>query len=161
MFDFLQCNCLSRSISWIKDNYVSLSLNVIGGLLAVGFVDFFRWVRIWYANRKFRHIFGNDIDGEGFYLVYGELSLPTIYRNDGIELHHPYTKPGSPGAFFTIEQPISGGDVRAMKYLAESLTCHSKQSPKLCADSDIKAKLDRDGFCCRTLVARSASILSR
>ena len=93
----------------------------------------------------FKIIFGADIAVQsGFNLVYAQLALPQQYNSNGKPNNHPFVKPGEEfsGTRFSIDRPVSSCELRAAKYLSESIGREINQSPLLSSDFDTKDKYD-------------------
>lgn len=123
-----------------------IGINIIGGAATVSIIDGFRWLRTKIRFRKFRMVFGENFsDQESLHLVYAQLSLiPVIDINTKKQILHPFRKPGEEnvGTGFSIDHPVSSSEVRAAKYLAESIGKETKTSPALSTDLDLKGRLN-------------------
>ena len=88
--------------------------------------------------------FGNDITSiSEFFLVYAEFILPRLINSIPLP-SHPFKKPDIPqsGVSFSITKPVSSCEVRAVKYLAESLYKEGGKTLLLSSDLELKQKLD-------------------
>ena len=93
----------------------------------------------------FKEVFGNDIFySSTFHLVYGQLTLLPDLIPSAILRKYAYVKPGeeNSGNAFSIERPINSCEVRAAKYLAETIGKEAKTSPSLSSDMDLQDRLD-------------------
>ena len=73
--------------------------------------------------------------------------LPVLRDQGGQQITHPYIKPPRRGGIprnesFSIEHPISGGDVRALTYIATLLGLSGKLRPLLVSDTEASSLLD-------------------
>lgn len=123
-------------------NIWQILLNIIGGIMVVLSVELYRLGKAKYFKRRFKSVFGSDVDREGAYhLVYAQLGLPRLF-DQGIEIVRPYIKPENPGTQFSIERPVSFSETRASKYLAESIGKETKRSPALVSDLEVRERLN-------------------
>lgn len=96
----------------------------------------------------FKDVFGKDVfNSYSFHLVYAQLALMPVEGQDGQPIRYPYTKPGDKNlrgrvSAFSIERPISSSEVRAAKYLAESIGKEAKTAPSLSSDVELQDRLD-------------------
>jgi hypothetical protein len=114
---------------------------VISGLITFGLIELIRLLCKMAIHRNFKKVFGTDIGSEqDFHLIYAHL----ILSRDIIAEDYPYRKPGEErsGAGFSIERPVSSCEIRAAKYLSESIAREVKKGPSLSSDIDLKEKLD-------------------
>jgi hypothetical protein len=93
--------------------------------------------------QKFKILFGADIAVQsGLHLVYAQLALPQQQNRNGEPITHPFVKPGeeSSGTGFSIERPVSSCELRAAKYISESMGREINQSPLLSSDFEIQGR---------------------
>jgi hypothetical protein len=123
-----------------------IGINIIGGAATVAIIDGFRFIRSKMRYRSFRVVFGDNFSTPDLiHLVYAQLSLmPVIDVKTREPLAHPFRKPGeeNSGTGFSIDHPVNSSEVRAAKYLAETIGKETKVSPALSADLDLKGRLD-------------------
>lgn len=120
-----------------------LVLNVIGGILSGFAVLVLGW--LWaichrkYSRRKFKRVFGTNVEDTGYTLIYGALELAD--RSSA----HPYLKPrGNPSYRFSISFPVSISEVRASNYLAGTIGQIMGYTPGIRSDLELHDKLDLD-----------------
>ena len=97
------------------------------------------------AAGPFRDVFGKDPFSTGaFHLIYSQLTLLPEMGEGRLFGKFTYVKPGEdkPKSIFSAERIISSCEVRAAKYLAESIGREAKASPSLSSDLDMRDKLD-------------------
>lgn len=129
----------------------SVVLNVIGGALVV----LLAWAYAWMSRRcrqwALKRLMGNDFDRDGQYrVVYGSFVLPPVYDGNGQRLTHPYLKtplpptvPRLPACMgFSIESPVSSGEMRGAAYLAEFFGKWRACPPILVPDNDVVSHVD-------------------
>lgn len=118
-------------------------VGIASGLLTFCIIGSIRYIISRVKRRHLRKLFGEDIvSSNAFHLVYAEFVLPKII--DGHLLPaHPFTKPSreTPGISFSIRNPISSSEVRATKYLAESLFKEKGNTLMLSSDIELLDKL--------------------
>lgn len=125
------------------DPVTQIALNVIGGAITVGLIEFGKYTIAKFNLRKFKNIFGNDLfSPDRLHLIYAQLALPKILREDGSINTHPYVKPDeeTSGVGFSIERPVSSCELRAAKYLSEIMG--KKLSKALCYLLTTSSKID-------------------
>ena len=127
------------------DSVTQVVLNVIGGAITVGLIEFGKFAVAKLNLRKFKNIFGNDLFSlDGLHLVYAQLALPPQQNQNGSINTHPYVKPNEErsGIGFSIERPVSSCELRAAKYLSEIIGKEARRSPVLSSDFDLQDRLD-------------------
>jgi hypothetical protein len=129
----------------------SIGLNVIGGavvaFLSYCYIVILRRFRQWTLKR----ILGADFDREGkYHIAFASFLLPPFRDQQGKIISHPYVKTQLPqgsgrqpaSAGFSIANPVSGGEVRGIAYLAELFGKSRVCAPLLIPDNEIASKLD-------------------
>jgi hypothetical protein len=129
----------------------SLVLNIIGGALVALFALIYgglsRKCRGWAIKR----VMGGDFDKTGVYhIVYGSFILPPVHSQNGQIITHPYFKtplpPSSPRkpapTGFSIDNPVSGCEMRSVAYLAELFGKTRSCAPTITSDNDMASKVD-------------------
>lgn len=96
---------------------------------------------------RFKCLFGIDADHQGrFHIVYGKLLLPEVYDKNGKLLKYPYEKIRTRNYIdkmnFSIQNPISGCELRAAKYITTTFSKYLENDMILIADQDIDDILD-------------------
>ena len=129
------------------DSIINIVWNVVGGAITVGIIESFKFAYSKYVYSKFKDIFGkNIISFNEFNLTYAQLFLPQdmlVKNKDGTDNTHPYIKDNLKNNFhFSIQRPISSCEVRAAKYLTETIGKEVKASPLLSSDVDLQGRLD-------------------
>ena len=118
-------------------------------------VALFAWSYGW-VSRKFRQwaikrLMGYDFDKNGIYhIVYGSFILPAVHGPNGQIITHPYVKtplpPTSPrqpvSAGFSIDNPVSSGEMRGIAYLAELFGKTQSCAPTITPDNDMVSRVD-------------------
>jgi len=119
---------------------MEIIIGVISGLITFGVIELVRFGYFKSVYRKFKAVFGDDIVlSDGFHLVYAELLLPPDITTE----RYPYSKPGTNSQFrFSIERPISSCEIRAAKYLSETIAKETKSGVSLSSDIELKNQLD-------------------
>src|SRR5215216_254667 len=110
------------------NNIKQILLNIVGGAITVALIELGKYILAKIRRRKFKAVFGKDAFSIGsFHLVYAQLTLPTATTERGDVIRQPYQKPGEErlGARFSIERPVSSSEIRAAKYLAETIAKES------------------------------------
>lgn len=93
----------------------------------------------------FKDVFGKDPFSSGaFHLIYSQLALLPELGERGLYGRFSFVKPGEdkPKSLFSAERIINSCEVRAAKYLAESIGSEAKASPALSSDLDMRDRLD-------------------
>ena len=136
-------------------NLDQILFNVVGGvlvaILATVYIRFYKLLKNWW----FQRLLGKDSrKKELFSVVYGKLSLPNIYMEDGSPISHPYVKPPRahnqhliPESAFSIENPISSCEVRGAKYLTSMFAIADGCTPSLVSDLDVDMDLNMSFIC--------------
>jgi len=119
---------------------MEIILGVLSGLITFGVIQLLKYGYSKSVLRKFKAVFGSDIISvNDFHLVYAELSLPP----DITTVSHPYKKPGENLPFrLSIERPISSCEIRAAKYLSETITKEANSGASLSSDIELKSELN-------------------
>ncbi len=136
---------MQQVISWLSD----LPGGIIAGLGTLLVIWVANYIRRRYHDKSFRAFFGSDIaQGQEAYLVYTSFKLnPHKVKVVDNEEKHLYTKrlEGKEGipeliqrAIFSIDAPISGAEMRAVKHLSEAIGGHPGVSLTLIEDYDDK-----------------------
>lgn len=122
------------------------------GIITGVFVSLITLVIIWLGKylisqvrkKHLKEFFGEDVISiNQFFLVYAEFVLPKVIN--GFQLPtHPFKKPDreSSGMSFSISKPLSSCEVRAIKYLSESLYKEGSKSLLLSSDYELMEKLN-------------------
>ena len=127
------------------DSVTQIVLNVVGGAITVGLIEFGKFAASKLKLRKFKNIFGNDLFSlDGLHLVYAQLALPPQQNENGSINTHPYVKPSeeTSGVGFSIERPVSSCELRAAKYLSEIIGKEARRSPALSSDFELQDRLN-------------------
>lgn len=114
---------------------------VISGLIAFCLIELIKFLHKKTIYRNFKNVFGTDIGSEqDFHLIYAQLLLAKEITTE----RYPYRKSGeeNSGGNFSIERPVSSCEIRAAKYLSESIAREVKRGPSISSDTDLKGKLD-------------------
>jgi hypothetical protein len=125
-------------MAWLSDGAEQVLWNVVGGAVTAGLFEAYVRARRFLTRRKYRALFGIDVGTEGLHLVYGLLSLKALAPPDSF----PYRKPGVNAAGFSIETPVSACELRAAKYVSESVAANGLLPPRVLSDSDVASRLD-------------------
>jgi hypothetical protein len=125
-------------MAWFSEGAVQVLWNVVGGGVTAGLFEAYIRGRKCLTGRRYRAIFGADIGTSDFHLLYGLLSLKALEPPD----QFPYRKPGVNNAGFSVEAPVSVCELRAAKYLSESVVSNGFSSPRILADLDVASRLD-------------------
>ena len=126
-------------------------LNIVGGALVVlltwGYASVSRICRRWAQKR----LMGADFDPDGQYkVVYGSFVLPLVYDQSGKRITHPYVKTPLPPTVprqlapmgFSIDSPVSSGEMRGAAYLAEFFGKSRVCPPLLVPDNEVLSHVD-------------------
>ena len=127
-----------------------LAWSVLGGFLAAVAFALCAWLytlaRAKWWRGAFKQVFGPDVARAGeFHLVYTSYNLPPVYKlvdGEEKEIQKPYRKPGAANYSFSIEEPTSGSEIRAFKYLGETIGAQLAVPPSLSTDYELAAKMD-------------------
>jgi hypothetical protein len=117
-------------------------LNIVGGIIVAVLTSFAIWLWRLFENYRIKKLFGNDFKEDGLYsIAYPEFTLKNSVSKGETR---PYKKPDSEdaGAGFSIENPISGCEVRSIGYLATMFGKHRVSAPHITPDTKIKNELD-------------------
>ena len=128
----------SQPMAWFSEGAEQVLWNVIGGAVTAGLFEAYVRGRRCLTGRKYRALFGNDVETKDFHLVFGLLSLKPLVPADS----HPYRKSGLNNAILSIETPVSACELRAVKYLSESIAENGFSSPRVLSDFDVESRLD-------------------
>lgn len=129
----------------------SIVLNVIGGALVALFAWSYGWLSRKCRQWAVKQVMGYDFDKDGIYhIVYGSFILPTLHDQSGQIITHPYIKtplpPPSPrkpaSAGFSIDNPVSSGEMRSIAYLAELFGKTRACAPTITTDNDMVSRVD-------------------
>jgi len=94
------------------------------------------------AGWRYARIYGPDVCDNGLHLVYAALNPPVARTSDGQPVHHVFTKPGLPGAAFSMSAAVNDCELRAVKYLAESVAANTHGWTILTSDEAIADRSD-------------------
>lgn len=125
-------------MAWISEGAEQVLWNVVGGAVTAGLFEAYVRGRRWLTGRKYRAIFGTDVGTADFHLVYGLLTLKPLAPPD----QFPYRKPGVDNAGLSIVAPVSVCELRAAKYLSESIAVNGFSPPRVLSDLDVASRLD-------------------
>jgi len=129
----------------------SIVLNVIGGAVVAIAAYAFGWLTRRCRRWMLKLVVGSDFDPTGqYHIVYGSFMLPVLHDPQGKVITHPYVKtplpPSSPRRIpingFSIDNPVSGGEMRACAYLAELFGKARVCAPTLSPDNDLDSRVD-------------------
>jgi len=84
-------------------------------------------------SHRYADVFGNDSKRGALSLVYAALTPAQYLDNQGQVITHPFDKPGT-GTRFSISTAISECEIRAAKYLSESIAVNTRTSAVLASD---------------------------
>lgn len=94
---------------------------------------------------RFKCIFGDDaLLGSDFHVVHTNFTISIVDQN-GKPVKHIYKKLGtrtSKAFSFSIENPVSGGDARALNHIAALIQTKSRKPIRISTDYDLDAKPD-------------------
>lgn len=126
---------------------IQIGIGVVSGLVTWLVLERVRSMRTAVWQRRLRAVFGDDINSESkLHLVYAEFALMMHpeHAETGTILKHLYVKPNevNPTQTFSIDRPISSCELRAVRYIAESIGRQTRCTPLLSSDLDVKEKLD-------------------
>lgn len=131
----------------MHDPCSQLLYNVVGGIIVALLTSFLIFARWRLYNCLFRRVFGRDAAKGGKYCIaYSWLKLAPACDEHGRAVTHPYVKAGTrrPSELhcFSMENPVSGCEVRAINYLS-ALFGHARLAPpELVGDVGIESKHD-------------------
>lgn len=118
----------------------SIILSVIAGLI----VSFLTWAAIRLYDRlnsfKFKKLFGKT-SIRLIKLVYGRMVLQPCYDQNRNLRTHPFTKPGSTMGY-RVSSILSDTEAISMKYLSDSFSKNTKESPELTSDDYLADKIN-------------------
>jgi len=127
----------------------SVLWNVVGGflvgILTAAFTYFRYRLRLYHLQRLIGFSFRRETE---VHITYGRLFLPLPVDAQGEPITHPYRKPPrADGAqpvqeSYSIEHPVSGGEVRASTYIASLLGSPRTIRQSLVSDIEVDALLD-------------------
>jgi hypothetical protein len=129
----------------------SIILNVIGGALVAFFALMYGWLSRKCRQWAVKKVMGDDFDKDGTYhIVYGSFILPPLHDQSGQIITHPYIKtplpPPSPrhsaAAGFSIDNPVSSGEMRGTAYLAGLFGKARACAPRINPDNDMVSRVD-------------------
>jgi hypothetical protein len=129
----------------------SVIQNVIGGALVVLLTWGYGWLVRRCRQWALKRLMGADFDRDGqYHIVYGSFVLSPIRDQNGNAVTHPYIKtplppsvPRRPATMsFSIDNPVSGGEMRSSAYLAGLFGKGSACTPVLVPDIDIVSRVD-------------------
>jgi hypothetical protein len=98
------------------------------------------WLRM--ARRNYAGVFGVDATGGRLYIAMGALEPPPVVDERGNRLLHVFPKAGLPGTAFSASQVVSNCEVRAAKYLIESVAVNAGNWSVITTDAEIKDQHD-------------------
>lgn len=138
---------------WANQDSHDVIINLIAAALGGAFV--------WLCRRTYRacrlcakrHVFGCDFaHGGTYHLVYGSFWLPPAFVATNIPARYPHvfakTPPLATSArrlsqqLFSIENPISGAEMRSIAYLSQFFGKSGVVAPMLTTDNEVAARLD-------------------
>jgi len=129
----------------------SVILNIIGGALVALFAVSYGWLSRKCRGWAIKRLMGCDFDKNGIYhIVYGSFILPPVHDQNGQIITHPYLKTPLPPSFprqplsagFSIDNPVSSGEMRGIAYLAELFGKTRSCAPKIATDNDMVSRVD-------------------
>ncbi|MFH1081301.1 MAG: hypothetical protein V1766_13770, partial [Pseudomonadota bacterium] len=132
----------------------SILFNVIGGIIVSALTAIYVSARHRFRSYHLQRLLGFQFKTDTeIRIAYGQLLLPPLTDQSGRQITHPYIKPlrrgGAPsGESYSIENPISGGDVRALTYIAALLGLPGKLRPLLVSDTEASSLLDSNLISC-------------
>ena len=135
----------------VSTDVKSLILNIIGGALVALIALIYGWLSRKCRGWAIKRVMGCDFDNNGVYhIVYGSFILPPVHDQNGQIITHPYLKtplqPSSPRqpapAGFSIDNPVSGCEMRSVAYLAELFGKTRSCAPKITSDNDMASRVD-------------------
>lgn len=124
--------------TWFTDGTIQVFWNLVGGAITAAIAGTSAFLLGAFHKRSFRKIFGEDIGTDEFFLSYALLKLKELSPADPM----PYRKPGAPTVAISISFPVSYPEVRAAKYLSESIASNSFSPPRLSSDFELHSRLD-------------------
>jgi hypothetical protein len=94
------------------------------------------------AHWRYAQLFGSDATSGRLHLVVGALVPPACQDQAGNPFPFIFSKPGLLNAGFSTSVAIPSCEVRAAKYLAESVAMNARQLAILTTDVDIASRVD-------------------
>ncbi|MBZ5611883.1 MAG: hypothetical protein LAP38_26785 [Acidobacteriia bacterium] len=98
------------------------------------------WLRL--SRHKYTRVFGSDASGGRLYIAVGALAPPPVVDANNNRMIHIFPKTGLPGHLFSASQVISNCEVRAAKYLVESVAVNAGNWSVIATDEEIKDQRD-------------------
>ena len=127
----------------------SILFNIIGGVIVSALTAIYVGARHRFRSYHLQRLLGFQFKPETeIRIAYRQLLLPLLRDQAGQQITHPYIKPPRRGGIprnesYSIEHPISGGDVRALTYIAALLGLSGKLRPLLVSDTEASSLLDQ------------------
>ena len=116
---------------------------VLQNLIAAALWEMGRRTWAMQARRTFNRVFGVDASRGRLSIALGVLEPPRIVNEHGNQFMHIFPKPGSnPPASFSASEIISNCEVRASKYLIESIAVNAGNWSVITTDADIQHQKD-------------------
>ena len=118
----------------------SILCNILGGVI----VAVLSWIYIKTYKRlnafRFKIVFGKDSITE-LKLVYGKMVLKPCYDEHRKRREFPYSKIGS-SAGYRVSSILADTEAISIKYLSDSFSKNTKESPSIASDEEISDKID-------------------
>jgi hypothetical protein len=118
----------------------AILFNILGGII----VTVLAWIIMKLSHHfnavRFKRVFGKQSINETK-LVYGKMVLLPSYDENGIVRTFPYSKPGSAGGY-RVTSILADTEAISIKYLSDSFSKNTKESPSLTSDENISDKID-------------------
>lgn len=123
--------------------FLNVIWNVVGGIATIWITAAYVFLGRRMKRRRLVSIFGPDVVKPGaFNVVYGVFTLDPVTDGTGKTVRWPYRKPGVPEIRVSIDEPVSGCELRATKYLAERIGVASGVNVSIRSDADVASRLD-------------------
>lgn len=94
------------------------------------------------SSRRYAQLFGSEVTSGGLRLVYATLTPPVAVTAEGTPSPFIFTKSGRDDSIFSMSAAVSGCELRAVKYLAESVAGNAGSWAVLTSDDEIAEKQD-------------------
>ncbi len=131
----------------------SILYNILGGIIVSVLTVIFISLRKQLKSFQLHRLLGFcSHSGDEPKIVYGQLALPNVFKQNGQVITHPYVKPPRNGGAiplqgtYSITHPVSECEVRASTYLTSMLSNIKNTHPQLISDVDANAVLDSNLF---------------
>jgi hypothetical protein len=112
--------------------------NLISQGIWEGGKNCYKSLRSW----SFSQVFGTEASQGGLHLAYASLTPPVAMTADGNFVSHVFSKTDLNGLRFSMAVAINGCEVRAIKYLAESIAANAHNWAVLTVDDEIRDRQD-------------------